>query len=190
MALDPHMKQQIRSQVETGLEEVYHVQNDAMKMISDVAHEMMVRQYQRLNRVESKRKERKAKRQKFLGRIQTAADRSLDRLSEFTPIPGTLIPFRFLVGVPFRGIEFLELQIDTQIYYRLNKTLTKNTELVDHIIEKLTKKLDEYQLSWKTKVKEELALRFPLSDEEHLALARDITELVRRVELPAEQSYF
>ncbi|MBF0239513.1 MAG: hypothetical protein HQM12_17560 [SAR324 cluster bacterium] len=183
MALDPYAKQQLRKQAEVSVEEICRWQNEVLKVASEYAKDVIVRQYQTFNKVECKRRNNKAKRKNQLNKWKNNVDRSLGNILGFTPLAQHLPSIQPLLDLPIKGIDFVEDRIDQVIFERIDHYLGANRVVVDKLIEQAFQKLGTYQQAWGDKVKEQLASKFPVTEEEHLALARDITHLVRRLDL-------
>lgn len=182
MALDPHIKQQIRYQVELNLEELCHWQLEALDMASEYLLGVLIREYQIFNRVNAKRLQRKAKRQRYLKLYQKVTDRTVDKLMDFAPQPFSRQRsfVKTVSHIPLKGVEFLEKRVEDSLFEKVGFLLNKNRDFIEEFVKKAPAKLEHHQNNWRQTIKEELASRFPLTDEERLVSARDITHEVNR----------
>ncbi|MGK5092463.1 hypothetical protein WDW89_10685 [Deltaproteobacteria bacterium TL4] len=190
MTYEPHVKQQIRYQVETSLDEVYRLQNDALQVASDYIRQMVVWQYQRFNRLDAKRSHHRHQRKEILTHWKGVADRTFDGLTKHAPFSKSLASLKPALDLPFKGIDFIEHQIDVKVYGRVDNYLNWNSQLVDKLINEAFRRMELQQKQWRGKIKDELATRFPISEEEHLALARDITNLIKRIEVDHQDYHY
>lgn len=188
MALEPHVKQQIRFQIEASLEDFYKLEEKSLGIVGTCLNRGIATQYQLFNRFKSKRKNQKEKQKQLMLHWEELVDKTLVQISSSVPNPVSkrINPLRKLVSLSRKKIEQAQDNVDEVLVDYIQKQLNNNREMVDRFLNWAQTEVKDHQQTMSSRIKEQLSNRFPVSDEEHFALAKDITHLVRRVEVPKD----
>ena len=86
------------------------------------------------------------------------------------------------MDMPLKGADVIDGKLDDALMKRLNKRLNGNRELVNRLMRWASSELETHQKLMNERINTELAGKLPVSEDEHFALAKDITHMVKRLE--------
>ncbi len=180
--MDAATKQQIRQQAEVNLDEMFQWQSRGIKGLERWTNDQLNKQYRRLNRVKSQRFQRREKRIGFLKKVQNKMEAFCDQITDQLPQPvgEGLLHIQFLGHQTVRAAEAVEDQIDHHIYERWWAELNRNRGKLDEALQWMETALESNQTEMKQTLLDQLSRALPLTEDERLLAARDITNKVQR----------
>lgn len=180
MSLDANLKQQIRSRVEERMEKVWGIQQQSLEKVSGYLTHVIGRQYQVLNRFAAKQSSLRQKKKQVRHHFKEWLQEKITEVSDHAPLPleRNSVMLKEFVDSSFESLDRIEEVFEEKVIQAMRTVLHKNKEMIDVTIHKTSSALESYHNNMNTQVKDHLATQFPLTEDEHFAVARDITNLV------------